>query len=135
VFTNALCNNELPHLFATVLISLFEWTLTPFFLSSLSSSLSLKIKMKYLSTLREKGHVQVGHQRQSAPIKLYYEMHGTGPERVLLVMGKYLLFISTHNLNKGTNNSRINRIKYTMQCLGYAGTLQISYFFYSRLTI
>ncbi|KAI7906189.1 Alpha/Beta hydrolase protein [Cokeromyces recurvatus] len=43
--------------------------------------------MKHLSTLREKGYVQVGHQRQRKPIKLYYEMHGNGPERVLLVMG------------------------------------------------
>ncbi|KAI9482711.1 MAG: Alpha/Beta hydrolase protein, partial [Benjaminiella poitrasii] len=43
--------------------------------------------MKHLSTLREQGHVEVGHLRQSKPIKLYYEMHGNGPERVLLVMG------------------------------------------------
>lgn len=44
-------------------------------------------KMKHPTTLREKGHVEVGHSRQSAPIKLYYEMHGSGPEHVLLVMG------------------------------------------------
>ncbi|CAO0793364.1 unnamed protein product [Mucor circinelloides] len=43
--------------------------------------------MKHPTTLREKGHVEVGHSRQSAPIKLYYEMHGSGPEHVLLVMG------------------------------------------------
>ncbi|CEP06822.1 hypothetical protein [Parasitella parasitica] len=43
--------------------------------------------MKHLSTLREKGHVQVGYNRQSAPIKLYFEMHGNGPEHVLFVMG------------------------------------------------
>ncbi|KAI9249605.1 Alpha/Beta hydrolase protein [Helicostylum pulchrum] len=43
--------------------------------------------MKHLSTLREKGHVEVGLQRQSSPIKIYYEMHGNGPEKVLLVMG------------------------------------------------
>jgi hypothetical protein len=39
-------------------------------------------------TLREKGHVEVGHNRQSEPIKLYYEMHGNGPEKVVLIMGK-----------------------------------------------
>ncbi|GAN07324.1 alpha/beta-hydrolase [Mucor ambiguus] len=44
-------------------------------------------QMKQLTTLREKGHVEVGHSRQSAPIRLYYEMHGSGPEHVLLVMG------------------------------------------------
>lgn len=46
------------------------------------------LTMKHLSTLREKGHVEVGLQRQSSPIKIYYEMHGNGPEKVLLVMGK-----------------------------------------------
>lgn len=52
--------------------------------------------MKHLSTLREKGHVEVGHQRQSSPIKIYYEMHGNGPEKVLLVMGK----VEKYQLNR-----------------------------------
>ncbi|KAG2199157.1 hypothetical protein INT47_009896 [Mucor saturninus] len=43
--------------------------------------------MADLSTLSKKGHVEVGHKRQSTPIKIYYELHGNGPERVLLVMG------------------------------------------------
>lgn len=43
--------------------------------------------MKNLSTLNEKGHVEVAHNRESAPVKLYYEMHGNGPQKVLLVMG------------------------------------------------
>lgn len=45
--------------------------------------------MKNLSTLNEKGHVEVAHNRESAPVKLYYEMHGNGPQKVLLVMGMY----------------------------------------------
>lgn len=44
--------------------------------------------MTDLSTLSKKGHVEVGHKRQSTPTKIYYELHGNGPERVLLVMGK-----------------------------------------------
>jgi hypothetical protein len=44
--------------------------------------------MQHLSTLRENGHVEVGHSRKGDPIKLYYEIHGSGPEHVLLVMGK-----------------------------------------------
>ncbi|KAI8077380.1 Alpha/Beta hydrolase protein [Gilbertella persicaria] len=43
--------------------------------------------MNHLSTLQEAGHVEVGHQRQFKPIKIYYEMHGNGPKRVMLVMG------------------------------------------------
>lgn len=44
--------------------------------------------MPELSTLCQKGHIEVGHKRQSAPIKLFYEVHGSGPEKVLLIMGK-----------------------------------------------
>lgn len=43
--------------------------------------------MPDLSTLSKKGHIEVGHKRQSSPTKLYYELHGSGPERVLLIMG------------------------------------------------
>ncbi|KAI8985282.1 Alpha/Beta hydrolase protein [Pilobolus umbonatus] len=39
------------------------------------------------ATLQHSGRVEVGHGRETKPIKLYYEMHGTGPEKVLLVMG------------------------------------------------
>lgn len=45
--------------------------------------------MKNLSTLNNKGHVEVAHNRESAPVKLYYEMHGNGAQKVLLVMGMY----------------------------------------------
>lgn len=53
--------------------------------------------MKHLPTLRQKGHVAVGHSRQAAPIKLYYEMHGNGPERVILVMGMSISLINISN--------------------------------------
>lgn len=43
--------------------------------------------MKHLSTLNQKGHVEVAHTREYSPVKLYYEMHGNGPQKVLLVMG------------------------------------------------
>jgi len=39
------------------------------------------------ATLQHSGHVEVGHGREAKPIRLFYEMHGTGHERVLLVMG------------------------------------------------
>ncbi|CAO3612237.1 unnamed protein product [Cunninghamella blakesleeana] len=35
----------------------------------------------------ETGHIEVGHKRQSNPIKIYYEKYGNGPKRALLVMG------------------------------------------------
>ncbi|KAI9250554.1 Alpha/Beta hydrolase protein [Phascolomyces articulosus] len=40
------------------------------------------------STLVEKGHVDVAKNgRESKPVNIYYEKHGYGPEKVLLVMG------------------------------------------------
>ncbi|KAI8391024.1 Alpha/Beta hydrolase protein [Radiomyces spectabilis] len=39
------------------------------------------------TTLRDKGYVEVASQREAAPVKLYYERHGDGPEKVLLIMG------------------------------------------------
>ncbi|KAI8338596.1 Alpha/Beta hydrolase protein [Chlamydoabsidia padenii] len=38
-------------------------------------------------TLKEQGHVTVGKGRDAEPINLYYEIHGSGPEKVMLVMG------------------------------------------------
>lgn len=35
----------------------------------------------------ENGHVEVDHQHQASPIKLYYELHGCGPEKVVMIMG------------------------------------------------
>lgn len=40
------------------------------------------------STLKEQGHVSVGKGRDAEPVNLYYEIHGSGAEKVLLVMGK-----------------------------------------------
>lgn len=40
------------------------------------------------STLREKGYVDVSPHRERGPVNIYYELHGDGPELVLLVMGK-----------------------------------------------
>ncbi|KAI8384649.1 Alpha/Beta hydrolase protein [Radiomyces spectabilis] len=43
--------------------------------------------MHTLHTLRKKGLVEVAAKRESKPVRLYYEVHGDGPETVLLVMG------------------------------------------------
>ncbi|CAO3594209.1 unnamed protein product [Absidia cylindrospora] len=40
-----------------------------------------------MTLITEKGHVEVAHDRQRTPTKLYYEKYGNGPERVLFVMG------------------------------------------------
>lgn len=56
--------------------------------------------MKHLTTLQEKGHVKISHQRQSTPINLYYEVHGTGPEGVLLVMGTVFMHISVEKIER-----------------------------------
>ena len=40
-----------------------------------------------LSTVRETGHVTVSEKRADPAFKLYYELHGDGPEKVLLIMG------------------------------------------------
>ncbi|KAF9413456.1 hypothetical protein BGZ94_000726 [Podila epigama] len=40
--------------------------------------------------LRIKGHIAVGHTRDSKkPVRLYYEKTGTGPKKLLLIMGLY----------------------------------------------
>ncbi|CAO3685723.1 unnamed protein product [Rhizopus microsporus] len=39
------------------------------------------------ATLTQKGHAEVGHSRESKPVKIYYEIHGNGPQLVMLVMG------------------------------------------------
>lgn len=42
-------------------------------------------------TLTQKGHAEVGQSRESKPVKIYYEIHGNGPQLVMLVMGKRLI--------------------------------------------
>ncbi|CEI94695.1 hypothetical protein RMCBS344292_08900 [Rhizopus microsporus] len=39
------------------------------------------------ATLTQKGHAEVGQSRESKPVKIYYEIHGNGPQLVMLVMG------------------------------------------------
>lgn len=40
-----------------------------------------------LSTMKENGYVTVAKDRQDPPVRLYYELHGNGPEHVVLIMG------------------------------------------------
>lgn len=47
----------------------------------------------YSETLQKKGHIQVGKKREAIPVNLYYEIHGSGQEKVVLVMGKAFLFV------------------------------------------
>ncbi|KAG1395768.1 hypothetical protein G6F60_010038 [Rhizopus arrhizus] len=39
------------------------------------------------STQREHGYVEVAKERERSPVKIYYELHGDGPEHVVLIMG------------------------------------------------
>lgn len=41
-----------------------------------------------LSTVTETGYATVAVEKESPGVKLYYELHGNGPEHVLLIMGK-----------------------------------------------
>ncbi|KAL7311799.1 hypothetical protein PS15m_009518 [Mucor circinelloides] len=40
-----------------------------------------------LSTLKENGYIQVAKGRENPPVKIYYELHGDGPQHVVLIMG------------------------------------------------
>jgi hypothetical protein len=42
-----------------------------------------------LSTMKENGYVTVAKDREDPAVKLYYELHGDGPEHVVLIMGMY----------------------------------------------
>ncbi|OBZ89455.1 putative aminoacrylate hydrolase RutD [Choanephora cucurbitarum] len=35
----------------------------------------------------DSGHIKITHRLQKTPIQIYYEVHGNGPQRVLLIMG------------------------------------------------
>ncbi|CAO3640221.1 unnamed protein product [Cunninghamella echinulata] len=42
---------------------------------------------KYTETINKKGHIPVGKNREPTPVNIYYELHGNGSEKVVLVMG------------------------------------------------
>jgi DNA-binding PadR family transcriptional regulator len=46
-----------------------------------------------LSTLKENGYIEVAKERENPPVKIYYELHGDGPQHVVLIMGNFLLFM------------------------------------------
>jgi hypothetical protein len=37
----------------------------------------------------QQGFAPVAQARSSAPVNIYYELHGDGPRRILLIMGMY----------------------------------------------
>jgi hypothetical protein len=39
----------------------------------------------------ETGYVTVAKGREDPPVKIYYELHGNGPQHVVLIMGKHCL--------------------------------------------
>lgn len=41
-----------------------------------------------LDTIKETGYVTVAKGREDPAVKIYYELHGDGPEHVVLIMGK-----------------------------------------------
>jgi hypothetical protein len=48
-----------------------------------------------LSTQRERGYVEVAKERERLPVKIYYELHGDGPEHVVLIMGNTPLTLNS----------------------------------------
>lgn len=61
-----------------------------FFSFSLRRPHSLNSSSMTRETLQKKGYIDVAENRESKPVNIYYEMHGTGPEKVLLVMGTFV---------------------------------------------
>jgi hypothetical protein len=47
----------------------------------------LNKKIMSLETIRETGYVTVAKGREDPAVKIYYELHGDGPEHVVLIMG------------------------------------------------
>lgn len=47
------------------------------------------------STQREHGYVEVAKERERSPVKIYYELHGDGPEHVVLIMGNTPLTLNS----------------------------------------
>ena len=41
-----------------------------------------------LSSMKSNGYIEVAKTRQDPPVKIYYELHGDGPQHVVLIMGK-----------------------------------------------
>lgn len=60
----------------------------PLYFSSIHNIMTTDTNTEQISTLKEQGHVPVGKGRDAEPVNLYYEIHGSGAEKVLLVMGK-----------------------------------------------
>lgn len=53
-----------------------------------------------LSTQRERGYVEVAKGREDPAVKIYYELHGNGPEHVVLIMGlDFWIFYKTQSSN------------------------------------
>ncbi|OBZ89968.1 putative aminoacrylate hydrolase RutD [Choanephora cucurbitarum] len=40
-----------------------------------------------LSSMKSNGYIEVAKTRQDPPVKIYYELHGDGPQHVVLIMG------------------------------------------------
>lgn len=58
------------------------------FLYSLILSFFFLEKLMSLSTVTESGYAIVAKEREAPGVKIYYELHGNGPENVVLIMGK-----------------------------------------------
>lgn len=43
--------------------------------------------------MKENGYIEVAKARENPPVKIYYELHGDGPQHVVLIMGKLLVCI------------------------------------------
>lgn len=50
-----------------------------------------------LSTVTDSGYVTVAKEREPPGFNLYYELHGNGPEHVVLIMGKTLAYREGEN--------------------------------------
>lgn len=46
-----------------------------------------------LTTVTSSGYAAVAKERETPAVNLYYELHGNGPEHVILIMGKTIMLL------------------------------------------
>lgn len=75
----------------------------------------------HIASLRQKGHINVNRDKQAEPVNLYYELHGDGPEKVVMVMGNVNIVHGSSSPYSKNIYMCPYRSKYPLQRLGFPG--------------